>query len=332
VSSKTQNSDSVGRREFLIRCTKAGLSLAVAGALAHHFYDPVGPSGRQELEVLSSLPDYSVPEMGNRMAVVKGTDRSKTIQLAFEAIGGLTSYIKPQDRVLLKVNAAFASPPMLCATSHPDLVSEVIRLCLEAGASSVMVTDNPINDPASCFALSGIEKAARKAGAKVVLPRSDAFRSFTLEEGRLIREWPLLYTPLQSVEKVIGVAPLKDHHRSGASMTLKNWYGLLGGRRNIFHQDIHNIIKELSMLLKATFVILDGTKTMMHNGPTGGSLSDLKETATMIVSTDSVAADAYGATLLERTLEDLPFIRKAEAEGSGTSDYASLNPEFISAG
>lgn len=333
MANKTQNLDSVERREFLIRCTKAGLSLAAAGALAYRFYDPVGPSGHQEVEVLPSLPDYSVPEMGNRMAIVRGTDRVKTIRLAFEAIGGLESYIKPGDRVLLKVNAAFASPPMLCATSHPDLVAEVARLCLKAGASSVTVTDNPINDPSSCFALSGIEKAAREAGAKVMLPRRDAFRAYTLEGGRLIREWPLFYAPLQSVEKVIGIAPVKDHHRSGASMTLKNWYGLLGGRRNIFHQDIHNIIKELSMLLKVTFVVLDGTMTMLRNGPTGGSLSDLKETGTMIVSTDPVAADAYGATLLlERTLEELSFIRKAEAEGVGTSDYASLNPEYISAG
>jgi uncharacterized protein (DUF362 family) len=300
--------------------------------LAYWFYDPVGPSGRQEVEVLSDLPDYSVPEMGDRMAIVRGTDRAKTIQLAFEAIGGLESYVSPEDRVLLKVNAAFASPPMLCATSHPDLVAEVARLCLKAGASSVTVTDNPINDPASCFALSGIEKAAREAGAKVMLPRRDAFRSFTLERGRLIREWPILYTPLQSVDKVIGMAPLKDHHRSGASMTLKNWYGLLGGRRNIFHQDIHNIIKELAMLVKATFVILDGTMTMMRNGPTGGSLSDLKDTGTMIVSTDPVAADAYGATLLERTIGKLAFIKKAEAEGVGTSDYASLNPKMLTTG
>jgi uncharacterized protein (DUF362 family) len=332
LANKTQNSDSVGRREFLTRCTKAGLSLAVGGALASRFYDPVGPSGRQEVDVLHGLPDYSVPEMGNRMAIVRGTDRAKTIRLAFEAIGGLENYVRPGDRVLLKVNAAFASPPMLCATSHPDLVAEVTRLCLKAGASSVMVADNPINDPASCFALSGIGKAAREAGAKVELPRKDAFRSFTLEGGQLIREWPLLYTPLQSVEKTIGMAPLKDHHRSGASMTLKNWYGLLGGRRNIFHQDIHNIIKELSMLVKATFVVLDGTTTMMQNGPTGGSLSDLRETGTMIVSTDPVAADAYGASLLERTLDELPFIRKAEAEGVGTSDYASLNPEILTTG
>jgi uncharacterized protein (DUF362 family) len=101
---------------------------------------------------------------------------------------------------------------------------------------------------------------------------------------------------------------------------------LLGGRRNIFHQDIHTIIQELATMIKPTLVVLDGTTTMMHNGPTGGSLSDLKNTHTMVVSTDQVAADAYGATLLGRTVEDLAFIKKAEATGLGTADFKSLNP------
>ena len=84
--------------------------------------------------------------------------------------------------------------------------------------------------------------------------------------------------------KLIGIAPVKHHHRSGASMSMKNWYGLLGGRRNIFHQDIHTIIAELAAMVKPTLVVLDGTTTMMANGPTGGSLADLKQTHTMIVA------------------------------------------------
>lgn len=125
------------------------------------------------------------------------------------------------------------------------------------------------------------------------------------------------------------MAPVKDHHRSGASMIMKNWYGLLGGMRNIFHQDIHNIIKELGMMVKPSLVILDGTTSMITNGPTGGSLSDLKQTNTIIVSTDQVAADAFGATLLGKTVDDLTYIRKAEAIGVGTADYGSLKPVMI---
>jgi uncharacterized protein (DUF362 family) len=203
-------------------------------------------------------------------------------------------------------------------------------LCFKAGASSVVVTDNPINDPESCFALTGIGAAARSAGARVFLPKESFFRPTTVAGASLIKDQPLLYTPFQGINKLIGVAPVKDHHRSGASMSMKNWYGLIGGRRNIFHQNIHEFIMELALMVSPTMVILDGTTAMMTNGPTGGSLSDLKQTNTMIVSTDQVAADAFGAGLLGRTIQELPFILKAQAAGAGTADYESLNPARVS--
>jgi uncharacterized protein (DUF362 family) len=68
---------------------------------------------------------------------------------------------------------------------------------------------------------------------------------------------------------------------------------------------------------------------MTTNGPTGGALSDLKPTGTLIVSTDPVAADAVGAALLGRTTADLPYIAKAERAGAGTADYRSLDLKEI---
>jgi uncharacterized protein (DUF362 family) len=323
----------LNRREFLGRCTRAGLSVAAAAALGIGFYDGKGPDGVADAGAGTALriPDFSLAPLQGRICIARGTDRARTVGQAFAALGGMSAFVKPGERVLLKVNAAFASPPSLGATSHPDLVAAVVRLCLDAGASRVIVTDNPINDPASTFALTGIDAAARQAGAEVVLPRESLFAPYSLDGGRLIRDWPVLHAPLARVDRVIGMAPVKDHHRSGASMTLKNWYGLLGGRRNIFHQDIHTIIQELAMMIRPTLVVLDGIQTMMTNGPTGGSLSDLKPTGTLIVSTDPVAADAVGASLLGRTAADLAFIAKAQSIGAGTADYRSLELEEIQA-
>ena len=84
-------------------------------------------------------------------------------------------------------------------------------------------------------------------------------------------------------------------------------------------------------MIKPTVVVLDGTQSMMSNGPTGGSLSDLKPTGTLIVSTDPVAADAAGAALLDRTVADLPFIAKAESVGAGRADFRSLDLKEIQA-
>lgn len=315
----------MNRRAFMHRFVKTGLSIVAAGALGYGLHDPKGPDGNKSNLKSVVFPDFSRPDLQDKLCVARGADRRITIRSVIKAMGGMEKFIGKGERVLLKVNAAFASPPSLCATSHPDLVSETVALCYEAGASDVLVTDNPINDPASCFALTGIENAAKKMGARIILPRHQMFRRFTLPGGRLIKSWPVLYTPFEQVDRVIGLAPVKDHKRSGASMVLKNWYGLLGGRRNIFHQEIHTIIQELSMMIRPTLVILDGTQTMMTNGPTGGSLSDLKPTHTMVVSTDPVAADTYGAFLLDRQVRDLPYISLAEQKGVGTSDLTAIN-------
>ncbi len=313
-----------GRREFVLRAWRAALLAAGTGALGLAFWDPKGPTGKNRNETQLEIPDYSVPEQAGKIAVARGPSRNQNVTAALKALGGMAKFVQPGDNVLLKVNAAFAAPPINGATTHPDVVRQVATACFDAGAGQVMVTDNPINDPASCFNLSGIEPAARSVGASVMLPRPDRFEPFSLNGGQLIRNWPVLGAPLRWADKVIGLAPVKDHHRSGASMSIKNWYGLLGGRRNIFHQQIHTIIADLAMMVKATLVILDGTWSMMANGPTGGSIDDLKETRTLIAGTDPVAVDALGATLLGKTVEDLPHLKMAEGLGVGTVDSKSL--------
>ncbi len=319
----------LSRRQFLIRSTKAGLSLAAAGAIGYGYSVLDGPEASKTSPTASKLPDYSVPGAGKKMVIVRNLDRKAAIGKAFEVLGGIDRFVRPGERVLIKVNAAFASPPMLSATSHPALVSELCRWCFKGGAKDVIVTDNPINDPKSCFALTGISEAATAAGARVFMPNPSAFRSMTIARTRLIDNWPVLYEPLKGVDKVIGTAPLKDHHRSGASMTMKNWYGLLGGRRNIFHQNIHTIIADLATMITPTLVVLDATAAMISNGPTGGSLSDLKKTNTLIASTDQVATDAFGARVLGKPLDELAHVSKAAQAGAGTADFESLKPDFV---
>jgi uncharacterized protein (DUF362 family) len=325
-----QNDKKLNRRQLLTRAGKAGISIAAAGAVSYLLYDATGPKAGVEGKERVTLRDFSVQQRpGQTMSIAKGSDRVKTVDKAIELLGGIERFVRPGETVAIKPNVAFASPPILGATANPELVAEVVRLCYSRGkAKKVIVTDNPINDPASCFTLSGIGKAASAAGAEVVLPKAHLFKVTTLTDGRLIKNWPIFFEPFKDVDKLIGIAPIKNHHRAGASMTMKNWYGLLGGRRNIFHQDINTIIAELAMMVRPTLIILDGTEVMMTNGPTGGSISDLKRANTLIASTDCVAADSYGCTLLDLKVSDLPYLAKAEKAGVGTTDYESLKPIF----
>ena len=321
-----QNPD---RRRFLVRLGAASALAVTTGGLGLALCDTAGPKAGQGGRVLTGLGDFSVAPAGpgrSRLATVHGTDRRTMFNQGINALGGMEAFISRGDVVLLKVNAVIASPALLGATTNPELLAAVAEACRRAGATRVLVTDNPINNPDSCFEVSGLAGAARQSGAALILPRQNLFAPVSLPGAAFLTDWPVLAGAFTGVTKCIVLSQVKNHQRAVASLTLKNLYGLLGGRRNIFHQDINGIIAELGRLVRPTLCVLDGVTSMMTNGPTGGSLSDLKATNTMILSTDPVAADAQGITLLGRTPADLPYLALAQAAGVGSIDPAGLSP------
>jgi uncharacterized protein (DUF362 family) len=326
--------DAASRRELLLRAARAGIGLSVTGSGAWFLHrrwalaEARGTSARlpdlePPPEASAPLPDWRIPGT-SALAAAKDPDRARSFQAALATLGGMEAFVRPGERVLVKVNAAFASPPALGATTHPTLVTAVVQACLRAGASRVTVVDWPVNDPTSCFTLSGIGEAATRAGATLAIPTRADFAPYTLRGARVLRDWPLLLSALREADRVLGVAPVKDHFIAGASLSVKNWYGFLGGSRNRFHQDIHALLVDLAALIRPTLVVLDGTTPMLRNGPTGGAPSDLGRRDLMIVSTDPIAADALALALLDKDAREMPYLQRAQALGLGTTDWSRL--------
>ncbi len=327
------------RRQFLRRGGTVAALTAAAGYVA--FAPEDFPLSRKDSSGLRGqpqptpfrLPDFRVAAKANAYPVGVGRagDLSVKLRKALDAVGGLTHFVRPGDVVLVKPNVAFDRSPILGATTNPEIIDALIRMLLvDCRAAEVRVADNPIESPADCFAKSGIRAATERAGGRVYLPDSNAFEILTTPGATLIEQWPFFRRPFRGVTKVIGVAPVKDHNLCHASMGIKNWYGLLGGRRNQFHQDIHGIIADLSIMIKPTLTLLDGTHVLMENGPTGGDPANVKNAEVILAGIDPVAMDAWAYQhLLERS-GDLPqYLHKAEARGSGSTDYRGLIKEIV---
>lgn len=316
------------RREFITRVGSAGAVAAGASGLA------IGLHNRDPDRALApiKLPDYRVEDLPGRPRIVAAEGASPLIMLqrCFERMGGLDHFIEPGDTVIVKPNIGFATPPALGATTNPEVVAVVTRLCLAQGAEEVIVMDNPIHDPARCLAISGIGPAATAAGARVVLPRSRAFRDVEVPDGVVLKRWPFFYEPFERATKVIGLPAAKHHSLSGVTLGMKNWYGLLGGRRNTLHQDIHMSVADLATLVRPTLTILDATRVLFRHGPTGGSPSDVRMDGIVAVATDPVALDSYGAEVVTPYGDDLPFLKEAERRGLGTTDPWDAGFEMIS--
>jgi uncharacterized protein (DUF362 family) len=309
------------RRAFLIQTSKAtAAAAAFAGTGVWLATRPV-----RGIKIAHTLNDYSVDPatLSRRFAAIHGTDPVAMIDAGIRALGGIEKFIKDGDRVLIKPNVGFDRPPVLGATTSPAVVAAVVDLCIQAGARRVVVSDNPINSPAASFMRSGIAEAAENSGAEVHYITERDFELIAVG-GVAIGDFLGAVHVLDDIDRVIGIPTLKDHNLSGMSFAMKNWYGLLGRGRNRFHQDIHNVVADLAMMMKPTLIVGDATRILERHGPTGGSPADVRRGDTIIVSTDAVAIDAYGLGLLERPLSTCPSIELAAARGIGVINPALL--------
>jgi uncharacterized protein (DUF362 family) len=230
--------------------------------------------------------------------------------------------------VVVKPNVGWDRTPEQAANTNPWIVAEVCRLCSDAGARKVIVTDVTINDPRLCFARSGIADAARAAGADVILPGERMFREVDLR-GEVLSSWPVL-EPFLNADKLINVPIAKHHSLTGVTLGFKNWYGVLGGPRHQLHQRIHESLADLADFMRPTLTVIDAYRVLMRNGPGGGNLADVALTKTVVAGTDPVALDAYVAKdYWDLDWHTLRYLKLASDRNLGSLNLESVRTRFV---
>jgi uncharacterized protein (DUF362 family) len=244
---------------------------------------------------------------------------------AVDALGGMGRFVSKGETVCIKPNIAWNRTPEQAATTNPDAVAEVVKMCLEAGASEVKVLDNTCHKAKQCYPKSGIQAAASKAGAEVIMPTTRSFRKTKLPKGQVIKEWEI-FTDVLKADKFINMPIAKHHGLSKLTLSMKNLMGCCGGKRNRFHQNMGGVLTDLAQFFKPDLNIMDAIRVMTANGPIGGNLEDVARRDTVIAGVDQVAMDAFGATLFGLDPMEISYVVEGQKRGLGTSDYASLKP------
>jgi uncharacterized protein (DUF362 family) len=311
------------RREALLQLLRVGGVAAGATAagvwLSEHSFRPVPARAEQARRDHRIAADSNLPHL----TVVQGGEPRELVQRALEDLGGIRRFISRQDVVVLKPNIAWDRTPEQAANTNPELVAEVVRQCWQAGAKRVIVTDVSCNEPRRCFHRSGIEAAARAEGAEVILPDPELFREVELG-GVVLKSWPV-FTPFLEADKIFNLPIAKHHALTGATLGMKNWYGILGGQRNRLHQQIHQSLADLASFMLPTVTLMDCYRVLVRNGPTGGNLEDVLLKKTLVAGTDPVAIDAYVAKAYwNLDPVQMPYLQMAAARGLGTVDFEKL--------
>ncbi|MDI6698369.1 MAG: DUF362 domain-containing protein [Candidatus Saccharicenans sp.] len=271
-----------------------------------------------------STPVFSQPA-GPELTVVEGESPEAITREAVKALGGMSRFISRGDKVLIKPNIGWDRTPEMAACTNPDVVAALVAMSLESGAKEVVVMDHTINQPKRCYARSGIQEAARAAGARVLFTDEQRLKKMALK-GEWLKEWEV-FQDFVEADKIINVPIAKVHSLSRVTLGLKNWLGAIGGNRNQLHQKIDQAVVDLGAFFKPTLTVLDAYRILVRNGPQGGRVSDTRLQKTVVAGMDPVAVDAYGATFFELKPQELPFLKLAQSRGLGKFELEKVRIE-----
>jgi uncharacterized protein (DUF362 family) len=298
----------MNRREFVGR-TLGGLS---AGSL-------LGWSG------LAIARSQDPAPVRYDLVAVKGGEPEAMFDRAIAAMGGMGAFVAAGSRVLVKPNIGWDAGPERAANTHPGLVRRIIEHCYKVGAKDVAVFDHTCDTWTKCYSTSGIERAARDAGATMIPGNTDRYFSEVELTGteRLTRV--RVHEAYLASDVIINVPILKDHSSARLTIGMKNLMGVVWDRGFWHRNDLHRCIAEFATYRKPHLTVVDAYRVLKANGPRGVSENDAVLTKSLLVSTDPVAADAAAAKLYGLDPADIEYITLASEMKIGTMDLGSLS-------
>lgn len=271
----------LSRRKFLKKCSQTGVAVT-----ANIMLQPFMPS------VVKAKVDSEPVDL----AVVQGNPE-KAAAKAFELLGGIEKFVHPNDSVLLKPNASFPNPSIWGSTTNPEMVKAVAQLVLQAGAKRVIVADNTMRNGDLCFKRTGLiaELAGLEKVKLVPLQRESYFTEIAVPNGKAIKTVKIAKL-IKRCNLLINLPCAKSHTATDVSFSLKNLMGLIWDRV-YFHNstDLHTAIAELATVICPQLTLLDASRGLVTNGPTGPG--KVQEFHSIIAGTDPLAVDAYAVTL-----------------------------------
>ena len=257
------------------------------------------------------------------------------LEQALIPFGGLSSIIKPGDKVLLKPNLLFARPPEQAVTTHPAIVEAVAKMALDCGAKVSLGDSPPFPSVRRITKGCGIAEVTDRLGITLV-----EFKGSTHETRkqpvltRHIKTPPLCQT-LLDYDVIINLPKLKSHQQMFLTGAVKNLFGCVLGRKKAYwhfklqpsHEDFAAMLLGIYEQIQPELTIVDAILSMEGNGPGNGTPI---QTGLILAGQDAIAVDRV-ITELTGANPNNHFVIKAAAKlGFPSTDLNSIMISGIS--
>ena len=303
------------RKEFLKTMAASGIAAGI-GSFGNAPAD----------EAKDSLPQDLVAVMGGEPV--------EMFRKGIELFGGMGAFVKKGQKIVVKPNIAWDKTPELAANTNPDLVAEIVRQVFEAGAAEVQVFDHTCDEWRKSYKNSGIEEAARKAGAKVLQADQESdFTEVTFPKAKNLKS-ALIHKSLLECDAWINVPVLKNHRGAQLTAAMKNLMGIVWDRQAFHRNDLNQCIADICGWEKGPILnVVDAYRVVKTNGPRGVGTGDVVMPKGLFISPDIVAVDTaatkFFAQFADISVDSVGYLAIAEKMGFGTTAIDKLRVQRV---
>jgi len=247
----------------------------------------------------------------------------ESVSRAIGLAGGIV--LKGKRTVLIKPNAVFGLRPSTGTVTNPLVVDGVIKYLIGKGIKSDNITVGECSamgyDTKKAFRISGLQDICNKYGVRTsVFDDGYATRTFMFDGRKLEIE---VAKEVFENDIIINVPVIKTHFQAGASMALKNMFGVVSweSRKTLHKIGLVNGIAYLNSVLPKYFTVGDATIGLHGKGPT--LLGKPGNWNLIFASGDPVAHDVMVCSIFGLKIPD--HVNKATQLHVGTDDTKRIS-------
>ncbi|WKZ33440.1 MAG: DUF362 domain-containing protein [Thermodesulfobacteriota bacterium] len=241
----------------------------------------------------------------------------KAVEDAVGLLGGIESFVRRGERILVKPNLLAAKPRDAAVTTHPEVVRAVLALVKEAGATPV-IGDSPGFGSARAVAKKcGVLDIAEEMGVEII-----ELSTLVIAENPGGHTFRRLEVAKEAIEcdGIVNLPKLKTHVQMYLTMAVKNLFGCVPGKlkpqwhlsAGVESRYFADMLLDLSLYLAPRLTVMDGVVAMQGNGPGSG---EPRELGLIFAGRDCVKMDSTAASVLGASWRDVPILRAASKRG-----------------
>lgn len=251
---------------------------------------------------------------------------ARALTECLELLGGLTRWVGPGKRVLIKINHLGDHTPEEAIIVHPVVTELLASLCKAVGAE-VVVGDGLGRSGLEGFCQSGTLAATQAAGVTLVNFKGSPYPSVPVQ-GRFLSQVPVAQA-VQDADVVINLAKMKTHVLTLLTGAVKNTYGYppVGLCQNLHRQyatpaEFAQVVVDVFQARPPDLAVVDAVVALEGYGPSRGGRP--KPVGLLLASEDAVALDAVLGALMGLGPDEVATTVNASQRGLGEGDLGRI--------